>query len=98
MKIKRPYSIVLPMLLVAGMLLLWIAASIDTRTANTVSFSCEEMVENELEEDARKDFLAGSLPDGFIIEIESVCFMRFLCTFGPSNTGNSSGWIMPLRI
>ena len=57
MKSNRPYLIALPALLVLGMLVLWVSASIDTRAANPVSFSSvevEECFEEQLEEDAEE--------------------------------------------
>ena len=101
MKAKHSYSFIRPTLLVLGVLLLWGAVSTKVRTANTISFFCEELeecFENELEAGPRKFFSTGSSHNAFVIKNETVCFMQFLCTTKSSNTDGASGWLMPLRI
>ena len=100
MKSNRPYSIALPLLLVLGMLGLWVAASVDARSSNPVSFSCEEIeecFEEPLEEDARENPWAA-LQSSTIPEVGKRCLVRVFGTSGTPNTAGPSGWLMPLRI
>jgi len=100
MKSNRPYLIALPALLVLGMLVLWVSASIDTRAANPVSFSSvevEECFEEQLEEDACENLLVPS-QGAPIPEVRRRCFQQFRCAVEFPSTDCPSGWIMPLRI
>jgi len=100
MKIKPLYSIATPILLVSGIVLLWVAASVDARTADPVVFSCgemEECFEEQQEENARESLLAPR-HGGFVSKVWKICFVPFPGAIEPSNTEGSSGWIMPLRI
>ena len=100
MKSNRPYLIVLPTLLVLGILLLWVADSLNARTASPVSFSCgevEECFEEQLDEDTPGNPLAsGNSP--FASKVRKACFIAFPGTDESSNADCPSGWIMPLLI
>ena len=100
MKNKPLCSIATPILLVTGILLLWVAASVGARTADPVVFSCgeiEECFEEQLEKNACESFLAPR-HGGFVSKVWKICFLPFPGAIEPSNTEGSSGWIMPLRI
>lgn len=93
MQSRHPYSIVFPLLLVLGMWLAWVSASVDIHTVSAMSFSCEE-----LEEDLRKGF-SMVLPDNVpIIETSAMYFVLLPCAIESPDSDGSSGWVMPLRI
>jgi hypothetical protein len=105
MKIKRPYSIAIPVLLVLGLLSLWIASSMDIRPLSKFSTSCEELetqFEEELEEEAQEDLLSFSVLCPFILDADNMGVLHFCRSLGASakasTTGQPSGWMMPLRI
>ncbi len=91
----------LPALLALGMLSLWASDSINVRTANPVSFSCEELeecFEKELEENLRKGFSMGLPDEVSSVESEAMYFVLLPCAIESPSSDSPSGWIMPLRI
>jgi hypothetical protein len=103
MKIKRPYSILLQMLLMLGLLFVWGVFSVDDGLMATSSLSCEEVDEciEEVEEDVRGHLIPVALCCPAIFQVE-VAGLQFSCTHEASvaacAASHPSGWMMPLRI
>ncbi|MCF7848301.1 MAG: hypothetical protein K9M45_05575 [Kiritimatiellales bacterium] len=105
MNVKNPYSTVLQILFVLGLLFLWGGTAADTRAMNTAALSIDELCEcfkEQLEEDLRESLSTGPQLCPSILASGTACLLQVLRTLDISKSncpsGQPSEWMMPLRI